>query len=218
MKILVLGDLHLPFVLWDALSAAQDYAKYYKPDLVIQVGDIIDAYNWSLYPRASDSPNAEAEWDATEIAMDRFRSLFAKYPVTILSGNHDRRTMLRAFGVNLPRRLIKNLEDVFQYENWTWHLESKPLVIDKTIFIHGDEMMGNAWQKAQKLGQSLVQGHDHLGYLQYIVTFNHRIFGMSVGTMMDANSIAGRYAAKNAMRSWVGFATITNGVPNLIPL
>ena len=76
-------------------------------------------------------------------------------------------------------------------------------------------MAGNAIQKAGKLGMSLVQGHDHMAYMSYINTFYKQIFGMSVGCMMNPTSIAARYAAKNPMKMWSGWATITNGEPQL---
>lgn len=215
---MVLGDTHLPWINWQAIEHAADHARSYKPDCIVQVGDLIDGYNWSMYKKAIDSPNAAAEWDQTELAVNNLRNKFKKdIQWHILEGNHCRRYMMRATEVNIPRKLIRSLDEIFPYDNFKWHVEPRPLVLDGVSFIHGDEMAGNAWQKAQRMGQNLCQGHDHLGYLQYIQTFKHRIFGMSVGTLMDTESIVGRYAAKNCMRSWIGHATITDGVPQLHP-
>jgi hypothetical protein len=216
-KLLVIGDTHLPFINWDVVAGCADYAKWYKPDLIIQVGDLIDSYNWSLFKRAPDSPSAACEWDMTVHAVNRFRDYFPRrIPWKILEGNHCRRYMLRAAEVNLPKQLIKTLDFVFQFDNWHWHMKPEPLVIEDIAFLHGDEMPGNAWQKAQRMGMSVVQGHDHQGYLQYVNTFKHSIFGMSVGTMIDADSIVGRYSAKNAMKCWYGWSKIEHGMPQLI--
>lgn len=217
MKILVLGDVHLPFTNWSCVQACATFAKSYKPDLIIQVGDITDQYNWSLYKREPDGPNATLEFEMMIESFKRFHSYFKSYDIKILFGNHDKRKMLRAFEVNIPKAMIKTLDELFPYENIIWHTSVEPFVADNTIFIHGDEMMGNAWQKAQRLGHSLVQGHDHLGYLNYINTFKKQIFGMSAGCMIDAQSIAARYAAKNPMRCWLGWATVTDGIPHLYP-
>lgn len=135
---------------------------------------------------------------------------------SFITGN-CRRKMLRAMDVNLPKQLIKPLGELFVDSRCQWHLEIDPLILDNTAFIHGDEMAGNAWQKAQKLGMNLIQGHDHQGYLQFINTFKKRIFGMSVGCMIDGASIAARYAAKNPMKCFLGWATLTDGVPHLYP-
>ena len=215
MRILVLGDIHFPFVDTHALSTAIEFAKKYKPDRIIQVGDFIDSYNWSLYKRAPDSPSADAEWNQTELLAHRFFKALDKFPLTILEGNHCRRHMLRAFEANLPKRLIRLLPEIFPYENVTWHMQPTPLVVDNIAFIHGDEMGGTAAQKAKTLGNSLVQGHTHQASITFINTFHHQIFSMEVGCLMDGSSIAGRYAAKIPHRMWLGLATITDGHPNL---
>lgn len=216
MRILVLGDTHLPFTNWAALRAASRFAKSYNPNIVVQVGDFLDAYNWSRYQRAQDSPSAEAEWNEAVLSAHRFFDYFP-YKTTILFGNHDARPAHKAMEANLPKALIKSLDEVFKADDVTFYKNSHPYTIDEMVFIHGDEMGGNAWQKAQKLGKCLIQGHDHVAYLQYVNTFNRQIFGMSVGAFIDINSIAARYAARNLMKCWTGFATITDGVPQLYP-
>lgn len=218
MKILALGDLHFPFVNRTALAAAISFAKSYKPDHIVQVGDFIDGYNWSLFKRAPDSPSAELEWNQTELAVTQFFEQLSKFKITVLEGNHCRRYMLRAMEANLPRKLVKTLSELFPFDNVHWHMTPEPFVLDNVAFIHGDEMAGNVAQKAQKLGMNLVQGHTHLASLSYINTFRQQIFAMEIGALIDGQSIACRYAAKNPMRTWTGLATITDGVPTLRPI
>lgn len=218
MKLLVLGDTHFPFTDRVALAAAISFAKSYKPDHIIQVGDFIDGYNWSLFKRAPDSPSAEMEWNQTELMAHQFFEQLAKFQITVLEGNHCRRYMLRACEANLPRKLVKTLSELFPYENVHWHMEPEPFVLDGIAFIHGDEMAGNVVQKARALGMPLVQGHTHQASLTYINTFKHQIFGMEVGALIDGKSIACRYAAKNPLKMWSGVATITDGIPSLRPI
>ncbi len=218
MKLMIFGDLHIPFINWDVARFCADYAKHYKPDLCIQMGDTIDAHAWSLYQKATDSPNASDEWENTLHSMNKFHGMFNKStPWKILDGNHTRRIMLRASEANLPPQLIKTLSFMFPYENWSWHISPLPLVINDIAFVHGDECPGTSWQKAQKLGMSLVQGHTHTAHIHYINTFRKQIFGMDTGTLMDSESVAGRYAVKNPMKSWMGLALIDKGIPSLIP-
>jgi len=218
MKILILGDTHFPFTNRTALAATIAFAKTYKPDHIVQVGDFIEGYNWSLYKRAPDSPSAEMEWNQTELMATQFFEQLSKFKITILEGNHCRRYMMRACEVNIPKRLIKTLSDLFPFDNVNWHMNPEPFMLENIAFIHGDEMAGTVAMKAKTLGQSLVQGHTHQASLHYINTFRQQIFGMEVGCLMDSSSIAGRYAIKNPMRTWTGFATITDGVPSLRPL
>ncbi len=215
---MALGDVHNPFENWEAIAFAADYAKHSKPDVIIQVGDIIDGYNWNLYGRAPDSPNAACEWDQTVHNMNRLRDYFPrKIPWKVLEGNHCRRYMMRAAEVNLPRQLIKTLDQIFQFDNWEWHMKPEPLVIDGIAFMHGDECPGNAWQKAQRMGMSVVHGHSHQALLHYVTTFKKSIFGMEIGWLGDADSIVMKYSARNPMKAWLGFGIIDDGVPSLIP-
>lgn len=215
MKILVLGDLHFPWHETSCLLACSQFAKNYKPDLVIQIGDIIDGKAWSRFPKDPEDDGPSLEWSKVESSMATMNKLFPQ--LVILQGNHCLRIMHQALSVGIPRQLLRQLNQTFEFPGWHWHVHPQPYVADGIKFIHGDEMPGNAWQKAQKMGRSVVQGHDHQGYLTYVNTFDHQIFGMSVGCMIDAQSIAARYAAKNIMRCWLGWATITNGIPELWP-
>lgn len=213
MRILVLGDLHLPWVLWDCVYACAEFKKKYKPDLVVQMGDFTDQKAWSRYPKDLEDPTPTMEWLMVEQSVERLKKVFPE--MTILEGNHCRRMMYKATEAMLPRQLIKRVDQIFGVETWTFHFDVDPFEADGIAFVHGDEMPGNAWQKAQKLGQSVVQGHDHLGYIQHIRTFNRKTFGMSVGTMVDPKTPAAKYAAKNPMKSFVGWGTITDGEPAL---
>ena len=215
MRILVLGDMHLPWMDHQVLIESYKFSRSFKPDKIIQVGDLVDQKAWSQWPKDPEDPNPSEEWDMTEQQIHYVHKLFPE--MTIIEGNHCKRIMKRAMEIGIPRKLIRTMEDMFPFPKWEWYMESEPLVVDNIAFIHGDEMGGNAWQKAQRMGMSVVQGHDHQAYLQYVNTFRHQIFGMSVGTMMDPKSIAAKYAAKNPMKCWMGWATIVNGVPQLHP-
>lgn len=221
MKVkIILGDIHGPYEDQACLKEAQGHYKFYKRQKsvdvsVIQVGDIIDGKAWSRYPKNPDDENPQLEWDKTEESMEFVQSLFPE--MTILIGNHDVRPMKKALEAGTPKQLIKSIDQIFDYEGWHWHLSNVPYEEDGVCFIHGDELAGNAWQKAQKMGKSVVQGHDHQGYLHYINTFGKSIFGMSVGCMIDEKAIAFRYAAKNPFRCWKGFGLMVDGVPSLVP-
>ena len=216
MKILVLPDIHLPYPNWSALKKVAKFNETYQADIIIQLGDLIDAKAWSRWPKDPDDDSAQAEWDKTHDAVLKLAKLFPE--MTIILGNHDRRPMAKALEAGLPKQLVKTLGDVFAIPGWTWHIDSKPLVVDNIVFMHGDEMAGTPGQKASKLGKSVCQGHTHKASLTYVNTFQHQVFGMECGHIADINSIAFRYSAKNPVTSFTGFAVIDNGVPHLYPL
>lgn len=216
MKILVLGDLHIPYVLWDALAAAHDFSKWYKPDVIIQVGDLTDQGAWSRFDKDTDQPNPHDEWLALEDQLHAVHRLFGtKTPWLQLEGNHCRRIMHRATGAGIPKQLVRTMDELFPFKNWKWHISDDPLIVDGIAFVHGDESAGSGIIKARRTGRSLVQGHDHIAYLEYIDTYDREIFGMSVGCLLDRKTLAARYARRNLGRCWIGWATITDGEPHL---
>lgn len=153
-----------------------------------------------------------------EASVARLHRLFdPNKRMYILNGNHCRRPMMRALEAQIPAQLIRPLHELFPFENWAWWVEQKPLVLDGINFIHGDESPGKPIVKAKTLGRCVVQGHTHRGSIDWEQLFRHRVFGMEVGTLMDVKSIAARYANRNLLRSWIGWARVEDGTPHLRP-
>lgn len=220
MRVLVLGDIHLPWPNWYALQAAAKFAEGYQPDMIVQVGDFVDNYNWSRYPKAPDAPSASEEWYEIEKACERFDRLFPGVPIAIVEGNHDRRLHLRAFDANIPEQLLKPYSQLFPYDNWYFHIEApEPLVVDGVNYVHGDEGGGQAVTKSRKMGEHVVQGHLHkIARIEWTTTHMKRFFGMDVGCLLDQKAICARYGRKALLQSWIGWATVTDGrVPELHP-
>lgn len=84
------------------------------------------------------------------------------------------------------------------------------------MFMHGDEMGGNAAQKSRNLGISLIQGHTHKASITYTKTHRGHFFGAEMGCLMDVLSKAARYAAANPIGTSVGFGVLKHGVPYFI--
>jgi len=219
MRVLVIGDTHLPWIDWRAATALARFCSEYQPDIIVQVGDFIDAQAWSKHPKHTDSLSPDHEWNLVEKASSRFHSLFpSDTRLYIIEGNHDRRHKMRALEASIPSQLVRPLSAMFPFENWIWWVQQKPLTLDGVDYVHGDELAGNAHTKASRCGRSIVQGHLHSDAgLKYIRSFHRMTFGLDVGCMMDLKSIAARYANKRLLRSWIGWATVTDGVPQLFP-
>lgn len=213
MKVLVIGDTHLPWVNWDCVAECAKFAKWYKPDVIVQLGDLVDQHRWSRHMLYADSPSAEVEWNMTEESVRRFLGFFpSRTPFRILEGNHCRRYMIRATEAHIPKKLIKAMHEIFRTRREVeWHLDTKPLVIDGTSYIHGDEMGGGIGARSRRLGNSLVFGHLHQAFIIHTNSFNKSIFEFCAGCMMDGSSIAARYAAKNPMTCSLGWGTVEDG-------
>lgn len=214
-KILVLGDIHLPWCDWRALEQAAEFNKKYKADLVITVGDLTDQKTWSKFGRETDDPGNNEEWTQVLEAANKLHKLFPK--MTILIGNHDIRYLKSAKVAGIPSAMLRTLEEMLAYKGWKWHTEDDPLVYDGMSFLHGDEHPGTVEQKASMLGMPVIQGHTHKARIVYVSTPYKNLWGLDCGCLVDPKSPAARYAAKSLRKTFVGFATITNGIPHLHP-
>lgn len=221
-RILILGDIHLPFPDWEALKQAQKFAKEFKPDLVVQMGDLIDAKAWSKYQKDPDDLSPQTEFDLVAKQIKILHKMFPK--MVILQGNHEARFSAKKMEAQLPTQLVRSLREVFDMKGWWWVApggQERAVVKSggkEILFVHGDEMAGNVVAKAKRLGLCVVQGHTHKAELGYVNDFHREIFGLDVGCMADLSSKAMRYAASNPTSAFVGFGYIEDGVPGLKPI
>lgn len=215
MKIMVLGDLHAPYADRKALYWASLIRHQYQPDIIIQVGDIVDMKAWSRFPKSPEDENPALEWKKTAKEMKYIHQLFPE--MKILLGNHSVRVARKALEAGIPKELIRSLEEVFDFEGWSWHLTDKPLIVDNIAFVHGDESPGNISVKTRQYGMSVVQGHSHKASLSYINLFDKQMFAAEVGWLGNDQELAFAYASKSPNRSWSGLMLITDGVPHLLP-
>lgn len=218
-KILVLSDIHAPWVNWTAIRKAKKWADKHNPDLVICLGDLTDQKIWSRWQSDTDDVSPCKEFDEAEKAIDKLYELFPK--MYIIRGNHDNRVQLRAIEAGIPGKMFRDIDEVFNKSGWKWIPTGDRLIVETQrgpiMFIHGDEMAGTPAQKSRILGMSIVQGHTHKVSVIYTKTDMGHFFGAEMGCLMDTESKASRYAQKNPVGVSVGFGVIKWGLPTFIP-
>jgi predicted phosphodiesterase len=217
---LVLPDMHFPWANWKAIRKAHTWAEKHDPDVVVQLGDIVDAKAWSRWPKEPDDPSPAEEFDLTCRDMQKLHSYFPD--LYILNGNHDRRYQAKAFESSIPSIMIRGLDEMFDFPDWEWIMDPDEFLVMPSdrgpiLFMHGDETGGTPLAKASKLGYNVVQGHTHRTSIRYIQALNKFYFGAEMGHLMDTNSKAAKYAARNPVGMCCGFGVIKHGVPWWIP-
>jgi len=208
--------MHLPWCNWSAIERAHRWAKKHKPDLVIQLGDLIDAKGWSRWPSETDDPSPDSEWKEVEKGIHRLHKLFPK--MEILQGNHDRRHLVAAANSKIPSQLVRTFNEIFPFKGWNWHLDPRKKLVTPTVngpilWLHGDEDSGTPIEKASFFGKSVIQGHDHKASLTYRQIGDKFLFGASAGNLLDAQSKGADYNARSSRGSVTAFMVVKNGVP-----
>jgi len=202
-RILVIGDIHAPFVLDGYLEFCQEtYAKH-NCNQVIFIGDILDNHYSSFH---HTDPNGMGGGQELEYAIKDVEKWNVAFPVAdVLIGNHDRMIMRKAFDSDVPKQWIKSYNEVLG-TNWNW---IERIVYDNVQYVHGEG--GTARTKAKNDMMSTVQGHIHTqAYCEWMVGRNFRVFGMQVGCGIDGGSYAAAYA-KNFKKQAIGCGVVLGG-------
>jgi predicted phosphodiesterase len=219
--IFVLGDIHFPYAHWPSILKVVEEINLAKRQghdvVVVQIGDLKDQKFWSRFPKDGEVDSGQLEFDRAEQDMIRLHKFIPN--MHIIFGNHDRRIALRAADAQLPKQLVKTLDQYFDFPGWIWHANTDPLIIDDIAFMHGDETTySGPGQFATKMSRSVVYGHTHQMKLDYVSLFDKKIFGLNVGWLGDMQYSAFNYSRRNPSRYTLGYGVIIDGVPFLIPL
>jgi predicted phosphodiesterase len=221
-RILVIGDVHFPFVNHKSLNQIYDFIKYVSPTIVLQIGDLYDLYSFSKFPRSHDimSPKDEltqAYGDAY-VMWEKIRKLAPRAKYFQMLGNHDDR---------LAKRVMERLPEAESFldlkQMWSFpkvevsKSERDELYLHKILFMHG--FRSKLGDHARHNGMSTVCGHSHLGGAVYIRLGNKTIFELNAGYIADEASKALSYTRQAKVSRWTqGFGYIDHLGPRFIPL
>ena len=60
-RILVISDLHIPYHHKDSFDFLKEIKKQYKPDFIVNIGDLLDFHAISMHSNNPDLPSAADE-------------------------------------------------------------------------------------------------------------------------------------------------------------
>ena len=99
-RVLVPGDLHLPFTHPKYLAFCKDVRRVWKTKEVVFIGDQVDAHALSFHEHDPDGMSAGDEKRAAKAGIAEWYKAFPKAKVCI--GNHDARTIRLARKAGIP--------------------------------------------------------------------------------------------------------------------
>ena len=169
-RLLVLSDIHIPYHSIQAVTAALDYGKKYKPDAILLNGDTLDFHGLSRYVRDPKKRNFAGELKMFEEFMSILHKTF-KCRIIFKVGNHEER-----YDHFLWTKAgeIADVEE-FQLEAIVKKRCDVEFVSDKRILkagdlniVHGHEFGGSIFSPVNiarglflRAKVSAMQGHNH---------------------------------------------------------
>ena len=216
-NVLVVGDLHAPFVREGYLEHCIEVYENYQCNKVVFIGDIIDNHYSSYHDADPDGFGAGEELDRAISHIQPWHRAFPEAKVCI--GNHDAIICRKAFSSGISNRWIKDYDEVLGTEGWEFEQEHN---IDGVTYVHGTGSSGKgATKRLREWHTSIVQGHIHTeAYVDWYCNKEHKLFAMQVGCGVDDRSYAMAYA-KNFTKKYIiscGVVLNSGTLPIVLPM
>lgn len=176
----VYGDTHIPFHDTAAIKVVQAIVKDVKPDVLLNVGDLVDC--WSISRFDKDPARRDTLQDNIDEARTHLAEMALLAPKSrrvLLEGNHEARLTKLVWGLDGAARELPKLRLFQQAMTWPTLLEldaigwewvperqqSRTPILPKIITKHGSVVRkwsgASALGEWQKYGASGLSGHVH---------------------------------------------------------
>ena len=215
--VLVISDLHIPYHHKDSFRFLEEVKKQFKPDTVINIGDLLDFHAISFHEHNPDLPSIGDELTVAKSYIKELESIFPA--VTEIHSNHSSLVYRRAIKYGMSAQFLKPYGEFLGTKKWQW-VDDMTLKLSngkKVYFTHGKS--ADILKVSQTMGMSAVQGHYHTKFcISYWANPDDLYWGMNVGCLINQKSMAFSYAKNFNTRFVLGCGIILNGVPRLLPM
>jgi len=216
-NVLIIGDLHAPFIKKGYLEFCKYIKKEYKCNKIVQIGDLVDnsaSGRWDINP---DGLSAGNELSETQYIIKEWYKSFPEMNVCL--GNHDLRILKKTFSAGISSNWIKNYGDILNTPGWKFEMNYK---LNNVLYIHGDGLssLQSILTLALNKRISIVSGHMHtVSGITYNSSEKDLLFGMAIGCGIDFDKYCFNYA-RNYIRTPIlscGVVLNNGKLPIVIP-
>lgn len=191
MKILCIGDLHIPFQDNKAVECIYEFLKYFRPSYIVILGDFVDFYAISRYDREPERLNSlNDEIEQGKEILNKIRML-TSCNIIWLEGNHEGRW--KKFVYRRAPELacvFPSFSEIFNLHSFkidfVEDLTKRYVTIDNYLFRHGDEVASMEFSGRYLLKKYLkkgVSGHSHRLSTVRLRTFDQQLFWSECGCL-----------------------------------
>ena len=170
IKEIVINDIHIPFEDSLAVTSILDFIDYYKPNVIVLNGDIIDFYQVSSFIKNPLNKSVSAEIKLVNKFLERLRNLCPDSRIIYKEGNHENR--LQKYLLQNANAIFDLVTDLFQVKVGINELDIEyivePFKIGNLWHLHGHEKPGGAYNPEyitnvlwQYINNHFICGHYH---------------------------------------------------------
>ena len=210
-KVLCIGDIHEPVSRKYYLEFCRDLHEEWGCDTVIFLGDVAD---WHAISFHAHHPECPGPMDEYKLALEKIQKWYKAFPnARVCIGNHDERVIRLAQDNNIPKKFLRNFNEIWKTPGWNWDYSH---IVDDVYYFHGTGNGGTypAPNAAKKMLMSVVMGHIHsAGGIKWLASPQRRIFGLDVGCGIDDKAFAFAYGKHVIKRSIISAAVVLDGIP-----
>ena len=229
-SVLIISDLHCPYMHPDSLQFLKAVKKKYKPDRVIWIWDELDSHWISFH---DSDPDLDAAGKELELARKQLWELEKLFPKMDLVESNHWSLLYRRWKVHwIPRHMLLEYRDVIfwvkrmdgsikttRWQWWNWH-DNLTLELpnwEECYFVHQAE--ANIGKHAWHFWMSMVAWHRHSKYwIEYVSSPYNLRFWMVVWCLIDHKSMAFDYNKLQSHRPILWVWLIINWTPQLQPM
>lgn len=217
-NILIIPDLHAPFMHHQAVDFIKAVINKYGYDVAMCCGDETDGSAISFH---GADPNLPSPGHELELAIKQLTPLYSLFPnLLIASSNHGDLLARKMKHHGLPIRALKSMNEILECPSgWKWDFEHVIQMSNgKKLLLH-HSYSSSVLRSSQQRGISCVFGHHHSKFsIEYWKNYDDIYFAIFAGCLVDPLSLAMAYAKNIQNRPITGLVRIEDGIPHLIPM
>ena len=216
-RILVISDMHLPYQHKDSIKFLKEIKKEFRPDRIINIGDLLDFHAISMHTHDPDLASAGHELTMARKYVAELESIFPD--MVEVESNHSSLVYRRAIKYGMSREFLKDYGEFLGTKKWKW-VDDLTITMSngqRCFFTHGRS--ADVLKVSQTMGMSAVQGHYHTKFvISYWANPDNLFFAMNVGCLINQKSLSMNYAKNFRTRFILGCGIILDGIPRLLPM
>lgn len=205
--VLVIPDMHHPFCHPDALEFLRAVKTRFLPNKFVCLGDEVDAYGFSKYPKDADCMSAGQEMQR---AIENLIPFYLEFPdMMVCVSNHTIRPHKRMKEAGMLDAWLPKYNTMLNApDGWKW---AEHWIINNTRYMHGDQGKGGKYGwvvNTEIYHQSVVVGHWHS---KAGVVYDSQMFNMNAGCLIDRTQKVFDYAWASHKEPNLGCGLVFNG-------